>query len=308
MNEQAEKILIVDDNPDSLYAMDRLLRHQGYHVLAAQSGTEVIEAARKEAETGVGLSLILLDVMMPLMDGLEVTRELKRDRELRYVPVILLTAKSALEDIVAGLEAGADGYLTKPFKTEELLARIHSALRMKRIYTELRTVKQRNEALTSELASKYDFSAIVGRSPTIKQVLGIVEKVAPTDSVVLILGQSGSGKELIARAIHFNSLRKEAPFVAKNCAAFSEHLLESELFGHIKGAFTGAVRDHQGLFAAADGGTLFLDEVGELPQLLQAKLLRVLQEKVICRVSSQSRVSCTPFSSRPSASDWRRIS
>ena len=283
MEEERELILAVDDHPDALYALERILGHNGYGVLTASSGMEAIEKAREGKP-----SLVLLDVMMPLMDGYEVTREFKRDPELRYIPLVLVTAKSSLEDVVEGLNRGADGYITKPFRPEELLARVRASLRLRSLYEELRQTKAQNETLLREISGKYDFSKIIGKSRAIKSVFAILEKVVKADTPVLITGPSGTGKELVARAIHFNSKRKSAPFIAKNCAAFAEQLLESELFGHVKGAFTGAVKDKKGLFEAADGGTLFLDEVGEMSPVLQAKLLRVLQEGTFMLVGATS--------------------
>lgn len=268
-----ETILAVDDHPDALYAIERMLSHSGYRVITASSGEQALEAARSSQP-----AVILLDVMMPVLDGLEVTRRIKADPVLRFIPVILVTAKDSLDDVVKGLDYGADGYITKPFKPEELLARTRSAIRVHALYQELRAVKETNKNLLYQLSSRYRFESIIGQSQAMREVFSLLEKVAPTDSPVLITGASGTGKELIARAIHFNSPRSTQPFVAQNCAAFSEHLLESQLFGHVRGAFTGAVRDQKGLFEAADRGTLFLDEIGEMVPGLQAKLLRVLQE------------------------------
>lgn len=274
-------ILAVDDNEDALYALEKMLSHNGFCVETATSGAEAIEKAKNNPP-----QLLLLDVMMPGMDGLEVTRRLKTDPELKFVPIILLTAKDSLQDVVRGLDNGADGYITKPFKPEELLARTRAALRLKRVYEELQSSEKSNTRLRKELSARYNFSSIIGESSSMKSVFSLVEKVARSNSPVLIEGASGTGKELIARAIHFNSERKNQVFIAKNCAAFSEHLLESQLFGHKKGAFTGAVKDQEGLFEAADGGTLFLDEIGEMDLALQAKLLRVLQEGTFMPVGS----------------------
>lgn len=275
------KILIVDDHEDALYAGERMLIHAGYEVLTARDGEEAMEVALKEIP-----DILLLDIMMPKIDGLEVTRRLKSDYILKYSPIILLSAKSSLEDILEGLEAGADGYITKPFKPEELIARTNAALRTRALYQELKVTKEKNEELLSNISRKYSLSNIIGKSKKMEEVFNLINKVSHSDSTILISGSSGTGKEMIARAIHYSSKRKDQPFIAKNCAAFSEQLLESQLFGHIKGAFTGAVKDQKGLFEAADGGTLFLDEVGELPLELQAKLLRVLQEGMIMPVGT----------------------
>lgn len=279
-------ILAVDDNADALYALSKMLTHQGYRVISAGGGKEALRVAREEKP-----ELILLDVMMPEIDGLEVTRRLKSDSDLRFIPIILLTAKDSLADVVRGLDNGADGYITKPFKPEELLARTRAALRLKAVYEELRSSEARNEALVKELSDKYDFQNIIGRSESMKRTFLLLKKVARSDSPVLITGPSGTGKELAARALHYHSERKSRPFIAKNCAAFSEHLLESQLFGHKKGAFTGAVSEQQGLFGAAHTGTLFLDEIGEMALNLQAKLLRVLQEGSFMPVGSTEETS-----------------
>jgi DNA-binding NtrC family response regulator len=266
-------VLAVDDHEDSLYALEKMLSHSGYEVLTARTGEEALTVL----ET-VEPSLVLLDVMMPELSGLDVTRKIKAHPDYRFIPVILVTAKDSLDDVVKGLDIGADGYITKPFKPEDLLARVRAALRVRAIYDELRRTQAAKASLVQEVSGKYHFENIIGESAVMKEVFQLLEKVAPSDSPVLISGASGTGKELVARALHYNSPRKDQPFVAKNCAAFSDQLLESQLFGHIRGSFTGAVRDSKGLFEAADQGTLFLDEIGEMPVELQAKLLRVLQE------------------------------
>ncbi|HMO16881.1 MAG TPA: sigma-54 dependent transcriptional regulator [Oligoflexia bacterium] len=283
VNQESEQelILLVDDHDDGLYAGVKVLQHAGFRVITAKDGEDALNKSRSERP-----DIILLDVMMPKIDGLEVTKRLKRDSELKYIPVILLSARDRLDDIVAGLDAGADGYITKPFKPDELIARTRAALRTKGIYQELKDLNERHERFVGEVAREFNLSNIIGESKAIKELFSLIMKVAPTDSPVLISGASGTGKELVAKAIHFNSSRSGSPFVAKNCAAFSEQLLESQLFGHIKGAFTGAIKDQKGLFEAADGGTLFLDELGEMPLHLQAKLLRALQEGMIMPVGT----------------------
>lgn len=280
-NKKNARILLVDDHEDALYAGERMLLHAGFEVYTAKDGEESLQVAYAQLP-----DIILLDIMMPKIDGLEVTRRIKADPSLRYIPVILLSAKDSLQDILHGLEAGADGYITKPFKPDELIARINAALRTRSLYEELKNSTQKNERLLSELTDKYSVRHIIGESSVMQGVFSLIEKVAPSDSTVLISGPSGTGKELIARSIHYGSLRKDAPFIAKNCAAFSEQLLESQLFGHVKGAFTSAIKDQKGLFEAAHTGTLFLDEIGELPLHLQSKLLRVLQEGMIMPVGT----------------------
>ncbi len=276
-----EKILAVDDNGDALFALEQVLLREGYRVCTASHGEEAVDAVRVEHP-----DVVLLDIMMPKLDGYQVTRRLKADPELRYIPLILLTARDSLDDIVRGLEEGADGYIVKPYRPEELLARLRAAIRLRQLYEELRYSETRNSQLLEQLSSPYNFSNIIGRSPAMKQVISLLEKVVQVDTPVLITGPSGTGKELVARAVHFNSKRKVGPFIAVNCAAINENLLESELFGHIRGSFTGAVKDKIGLFQAADRGTLFLDEVGELAPAVQAKLLRVLQEGTFMPVGS----------------------
>ncbi|MCC6220208.1 MAG: sigma-54-dependent Fis family transcriptional regulator [Deltaproteobacteria bacterium] len=268
-----QTILIADDNKDALYALERILAHNGYLVVCAFSGEEAYEKA-----LSCDPSLILLDVVMPRGDGYQVTRNLKAHPELRYVPIVLLSAKDTLEDIIVGLDNGADDYISKPFKPEELLARLRAALRLKTLYKNLGSSERQNEQLKKQLCREYDFQNIVGESPAMQEVFSLVKKVSLVDSPVLITGPTGSGKELIAHAIHYNSARQGGPLVVQNCAAFNDNLLESELFGHVRGSFTGAIRDRKGLFEVAHGGTLFLDEVGEMSQALQAKLLRVLQD------------------------------
>lgn len=283
---QQPVVLAVDDNPDALYALEKILCHSkdfsgGYKVVTCGRGIDVLELAKEHRPT-----VILLDVMMPSMDGYEVIAQLKQDNELKFIPIILVTARSSLDDIICGLDSGADDYITKPFRPEELLARLRAVLRTKELYEELHVAQEQNALLMEQISEPYNFSSIIGSSSAIKEVLNLVEKVLDVNSPVLITGASGTGKELIARAIHYNSPRRGQPFVAKNCAAFSESLLESELFGHTKGAFTGAIDNRKGLFSAANKGTLFLDEIGEMAQSLQAKLLRVLQEGSFMPVGS----------------------
>ncbi|MCC6954516.1 MAG: sigma-54-dependent Fis family transcriptional regulator [Deltaproteobacteria bacterium] len=281
MTTDKQLILIVDDNEDARYALERIVAHSGYSVLGASSGPDALEKARHSRP-----ALIFLDLMMPGMDGFEVTRKLKNDDDLKFTPIILVTARDSYADIAQGLDQGADDYIVKPFRTEELLARLRAALRLKHLYSELRDTQETNTLLMSELSGRFDPGAMIGSSPAMRRTFALLDKVSAADAPVLISGESGTGKELAARAIHFNSTRRSKPFIARNCAAMSEHLLESELFGHTKGAFTSAIRDQKGIFEAADGGTLFLDEIGEMSLSLQPKLLRVLQEGTFTPVGS----------------------
>lgn len=270
---QSVKILAVDDNSEALFALEQLLISRGFAVVTAGSGTETLEKAESEKP-----DLILLDVVMPEPNGYEVARVLKSDPALRYIPIVLLTGRDELHDIIHGLEQGADDYICKPYQSDELVARVHAALRVKRLYGELREVRSVNRQLQARFEENFSFGNIIGQSPAMTELYNIMAKVVDTDVPVLVTGESGTGKEMVASALHANGPRRDKPFVVQNCSAFNENLLESELFGHVKGAFTGAVKDKQGLFEVADGGTFFLDELGEMSPALQVKLLRVLQD------------------------------
>ena len=267
------RILAVDDNPDALFALETLLKDEGYDVVGAGSGAETLEKVQN-----YNPDVILLDVQMPAPDGFEVTKLLKADERYRYIPVILLTGKDNHEDIVHGLSLGANDYVTKPYNSKELLARIHTALRVKEIYSELKQSLDTVSELRRVTNDRLTYANIIGASDSMKAVFRVLDKIKDSSASVLITGESGTGKELIALALHSNSSRKDKAFVAQNVSALQDTLLESELFGHVRGAFTGAVKDKLGLFAVADGGTLFLDELGEMSPSMQAKLLRVLQD------------------------------
>lgn len=269
----AVKILAVDDNPDALFALEQLLLSRGFQVVTASSGEETLERASSERP-----DLILLDVVMPEPNGYEVAKRLKSDPDLRYITIVLLTGKDELPDILRGFENGADDYICKPYQSAELVARVHAALRVRRLYTELRDVKLVNRQLQAKLGEGFAFDSIIGKSSAMQDLYQMMAKVVDSDVPVLITGESGTGKEMVATALHTNGPRKDKPFVVQNCSAFNENLLESELFGHVRGSFTGATRDKQGLFEVADGGTFFLDELGEMSPALQVKLLRVLQD------------------------------
>jgi two-component system response regulator HydG len=265
MNSSTEKILVVDDEPSQRKMLKANLSLDGYRVLEADDGSDAIAKVTDEF-----FDLILMDNRMSNMDGIEALREIKKISP--GIPVIIVTAFASVETAVEALQAGAHDYLTKPLDVDELRIKIRQTLEFWRL-------KEDNILQRRRLENLFDASRIVGRSPAMKQVLEIVGQVAPSEASVLILGESGTGKELIANAIHQGSNRVDKRFIKVNCAALPETLLESELFGHEKGAFTGAVGRKPGRFMLADGGTIFLDEIAEMATPLQAKLLRVLQER-----------------------------
>ena len=259
------RILIADDEEIVIRSCLRILDGDDYQVEAVQDGRE---ALRKIEENPY--DVMILDIMMPNMDGLEVLRRVKETHP--NVDVIMITGLSQIDTAVQAMKLGAFDYISKPFEPDELKLVVQRALERRRLL-------QENLTLKSELSSKYRFENIIGLSPQMQAVYRLIAQCAPTSSTVLITGESGTGKELIARAIHYNSLRKDKPFVAVDCNALSENLLESELFGHVKGAFTSAVVNKKGMFEVAGSGTLFLDEIGNISLSIQAKLLRVLQER-----------------------------
>ena len=265
-----ETILIVDDEKNYLLVLEALLRDAGYEVITCDNASEALEIT-----TSHDLDLVITDMRMPGVDGMEFLVQLRGLQP--EIPVIMMTAYATVEKAVEAMKRGAFDYVTKPFKNEELILTIRKALEMHRL-------KQENRLLSQELQERFKFGNIVGKSKVMRQVYEIIEKVAQTRASVLIIGESGTGKELIARAIHFNSPRSDKPFVSVNCSALPETLLESELFGHERGAFTGAVTRRKGRFELAHNGTLFLDEVGDMSPALQVKLLRVLQEMRFERV------------------------
>jgi DNA-binding NtrC family response regulator len=259
------RVLVVDDEDIVIKSCMRILAGDQIQVDAVLDG---LEALRKIEENSY--DVIILDVMMPNMDGLEVLRRVKEMHP--DVDVIMITGLSQIGTAVQAMKLGAFDYIAKPFEPEELKLVVQRAL-------ERRLLVQENLKLKSEVSSKYRFENIIGSSPLMQAVYRLVAQCAPTSSTVLITGESGTGKELVARAIHYNSLRKDKPFVPVDCNALSENLLESELFGHVKGAFTSAVVNKKGMFEVAGSGTLFLDEIGNISMSIQAKLLRVLQER-----------------------------
>ncbi|NIA05806.1 MAG: response regulator [Proteobacteria bacterium] len=263
-------VLVVDDEPNYLIVLSELLRDAGFEVFTAQNGKEALPIVR-----GADLDVLISDIKMPGMDGIELLENVKNlNREL---PVILITAYAEVKKAVDAMRLGAFNYLAKPFPNEALLASVDKAIEH---YGLVREIKR----LRSEAMPRSGFSGMIGKSEHMRAMYQLVAKVAPVPSSVLITGESGTGKELVARAIHNLSPRKNAPFISINCAALASNLLESELFGHEKGAFTDAIAMRKGRFELADSGTLFLDEIGEMPPSLQAKLLRVLQERRFERV------------------------
>lgn len=263
-------ILIVDDEPNYLIVLSELLRDEGFEVFTAPDGNEALKIVKE-----VDLDMVISDMQMPGMDGMALLAEIKKlDDDL---PVLIITAYAEVDKAVKAMQAGAFSYLSKPFSNDELIVSINIAVSH-------RSLLKENIRLRQEIRERNSFGGMVGKNPRMKQVYELIEKVAPTPASVLITGESGTGKELVAKAIHVNSPREPYPFITVNCAALADNLLESELFGHEKGAFTGAASMRKGRFEIADKGTIFLDEIGEIPLALQSKLLRVLQERTLERV------------------------
>jgi len=288
---EAKKILVVDDETDTVQMITALLELEGYRVLSALSGDEAMRIleveSQKVPESETPVDLILLDILLGDVDGRDICLKIKEDEKLKFIPVIILTVRSSLQDKINSLNLGADDYLTKPFINEELLAKVRVMLRIKDLHDELKREKDKNILLTQALKKQYSFGNILGNNTRMQEIFSLISDVANTDSTVLIQGESGTGKELIAKAIHFNSHRKSKPFVVANCSAYSQSLLESELFGHEKGSFTGAIRRKIGRFEMANEGTIFLDEIGEVSPPTQILLLRVLQDHRFERVGGE---------------------
>jgi two-component system NtrC family response regulator len=270
-------ILVVDDEPNYLIVLSEILRDEGFEVFTAEGGKKGLPIVQ-EAD----LDLVISDMKMPGMDGIQLLENIKKIN--RQLPVILITAYAEVEKAVEAMRLGAFNYIAKPFSNDALLASVNKATEH---YDMVREIKR----LRDEVTPKSGFAGMIGKNERMRSVYQLIEKVAPAPSSVLITGESGTGKELVARAIHNLSPRKDAPFISVNCAALSGNLLESELFGHEKGAFTNAIAMRKGRFEIADKGTLFLDEIGEMPHPLQAKLLRVLQERNFERVGGNRSIN-----------------
>jgi len=259
------KILVVDDEEIVLKSCRKILEGGGHEVFCALSGQEAFDYLEKEP-----IDLVITDIKMPGMDGMEVLERVKE--KYPDILVIMITGYSTVQSAVQAMKLGAFDYIPKPFTPDEVLVVVEKAMEKKSLIYE-------NIYLRKELEAKYGFDNIIGNSPKMQEVYKLIRKVAPTESTVLIRGESGTGKELIARAIHFNSPRKQKPFVPVDCGVLAQELLESELFGHVKGSFTGAIVTKPGLFEVAGGGSIFLDEIGDTNPNFQSKLLRVLQER-----------------------------
>lgn len=267
-----QTVLVVEDEELMRTILRQLLEDEGYYVLTADSAETALEIFPSN-----NVAVTITDIKMSGMDGLNLLDNLKSIDENAFV--IIITAYSSVDSAIAALRKGAYDYVTKPFVNDDLLQTVKNAIQTKQLFNENRILKR-------ELNKRYSFSGIIGNSEALQSVFRIVEKVADTTINVLIQGESGTGKELIAKALHFQSSRANKPFLAVNCGALPENLLESELFGHQKGSFTGATADKKGLFRSADGGTLLLDEIGEMPQPLQVKLLRAIQEQEVTPIGS----------------------
>lgn len=266
------RLLVVDDEESIREFLEIMLKKEGYEVTCAEDGLKAKDILAKKS-----FDMVISDLQMPNMTGIELLKHVKDT----YPDLVfmMITAFGSTESAVEAMKMGAYDYLTKPFKIDEVRLNIQNALRAKNLEVE-------NKVLKKELTKEYSFQSLVGNSEPMHRIFELIKRVSQTPTNILITGESGTGKEVIAKAIHYNGLLKDKPFVTINCGAIPEQLMESEMFGHKKGSFTGAVVDKVGLFEVADGGTLFLDEVGELPVTIQVKLLRAIQERVIRRVGA----------------------
>lgn len=264
------RVLIVDDDLDALEMMQDLFESKGYQPIAAVNGIDALTKIKDQEP-----DIILSDIRMPEMDGMELLRVLTK--EYPQIPVLMITAHGTIKTAVEAMKVGAKDYILKPLSLDEILSKVERI-------TQLNSLIKENEYLLNKLQQTYDFTNMIGKTDNIQELFRLVKDVAATNTTVLIGGESGVGKELIANAIHYNSPRVKRPFVKVNCGVLAEGLLESELFGHVRGAFTGAIKDKIGRFEMANGGTLFLDEIGDISLNMQLKLLRVLQEGEFERV------------------------
>ena len=275
-DQKKNRILVVDDESSLRELLVIMLQREGYQVNEAVDGEQALEMIVSEA-----YDLVVSDIQMPKMTGIELLRKLSQENI--DATLIMITAFSSTEEAVEAMKLGAYDYITKPFKNDEIRLVVKKAL-------ERNTLQAENRKLKKELGERFSFKQLIGKSAAMKQTITLLERIAPSQASVLICGESGTGKELVAKALHQNSSRKKHAFVPINCGAIPENLLESELFGYEKGAFTGADKRKQGLFEVAEGGTLFLDEIGELPMSMQVKLLRVLQEREFRRVGGTNNI------------------
>jgi two-component system, NtrC family, response regulator PilR len=264
------RILVVDDEESIREFLEIMLRKEGYEITCAEDGQKALDVIKKRA-----FDMVISDLQMPNMSGLELLKEVKN--QYPDMTFMMITAFGTTETAVDAMKLGAYDYILKPFKIDEVRINIANALRSQNLEVENRTLKR-------ELKQEYSFQNLVGNSESMHRIFDLVKRVSQTPTNVLITGESGTGKEVVAKAIHYNGPLKDKPFVTINCGAIPESLMESEMFGHKKGSFTGAIADKVGLFEVADGGSLFLDEVGDLPLSIQVKLLRAIQERVIRRV------------------------
>jgi DNA-binding NtrC family response regulator len=278
------RILIVDDETNMRRSLGAVLRRQGYDVVEAAHGRQALELL----EDG-RFDLILSDIKMPLLDGMGLLEAVQRDHE--GIPVIMMTAFGTIESAVEAMRKGARDYVTKPFSMEEIRLKIERCLEESRTRWRKEYLESENRLLWEEIEGRFPVDGLIGAAPQIEEIAELIRKVADQRSTVLITGESGVGKEVVARAIHFGGRRARGPFVKVNCAALPQTLLESELFGHEKGAFTGAAKRRLGRFELAQNGTIFLDEIGEIPPAVQVKLLRVLQEQEFERLGGEETIS-----------------
>jgi DNA-binding NtrC family response regulator len=283
------RVLVVEDDPYNGPFTEHLLHSYGFSadlVVTAEDGLARLEQSDRDVP-----DIILLDVNLPGMDGLKLASILKGHPEFQYIPIIIFTVNDSLERRIEGLNSGGDDYLTKPYNPEELIARVNAMLRIRRLYQSLKQERLINRKLNQTLDQSERLSNLLGRSAGMRRIIELVSDISASDSHILVLGESGTGKEVISRTIHQESQRGASPFIVVNCAAYAETLLHSELFGHEKGAFTGAIRRKPGRFEQARQGTIFLDEIGEISLPTQVILLRVIQERKFERVGGEETLS-----------------